>query len=1140
MSCILQPEIKVKSFIGDGVDSGVELLNITKPSFLGTAFKHIVGADIVTAKVLVQVGGGLVTSEPPHYLIFLLGNRLYVQHCSTILFEVWESDKVLTIGEEYSIHCTFTTTGGFVLNVDGSQAILTSWYNPPPFPYNPIELQMSVGRSSYTTPTQSNNGVIYDFYYSIDPDFALPSSIAQYTESPNPEEDNRPFYTGKELFTQEAPDVLPSAWLGGAVQGEVIIQPEIIDPNCINRDPHKFDNLNWVVSVTSEGEPFLNLDGVETQSFNFCTIPENETYFTIPNSFNYVDQDLRVETIQNGFSDGIHKNSLAPIPTASFSISNLELFYHRLCEINGDDLNVFEGAKIEIYMVNGLNPLVVWDSVGEVWNKFDNTLSDVQEQRPTIISPNYPTNEEGYLIFTGTIEDIGFSTQTTSFDCLGVADKINVSLGNLIDPLAQKKDRGGIFPITFGDWSSENDLMPIVLNRNQENVPKIILGEYAHDELNSVRLYDKVSEKDFEVKNDFTIATDKNIVQFKNETATDTLGKALNDDINTYDESQQITNLRDSLFQNPNTGTVATKQALYSVGDELIAYHTPRREPKASYLTTHFGDLKGQISASRGWGGQGVTNHEASAELFEIDSEYQKAIALIDIAPKITGLYWSGKDVLNPTNTSSCGFTTGSFQNVIDKTSKSETDSLPDLNAFAYAGSDDNEFTTTDFFSFEFEKIGLNGEIIKTDCDYSGWFYGGNDFISPSTSQDYTIAMTIKNLDDSALIEDQNRLVFTTDIENSDLDLFTRQVKGDYQNLTSYELISPSGGWLKVKYSVDLTTPDLTTLEQLQEGRIGISCDTIDRLTPNSPRNFFDYLNWRFRVKVNAEDGLWFGRGKGRIESDVLITSSPNAIKDIMTKELGYSPANFGSITSNRDNFPCAFSLFGKQKKWREELKKICFSFGIGSYQSFDGKENLIDFDRRTPDAVISPDMVLLSGGMQSINYSFTDRNDLFNEFLIKYKVNPANKDTQAVLLLNESEIKNTEPIQFLTAQQTQALQSKLSRATKRLGLTNNEKKQFLLESEYFRDGETAERMLNLFILWNTSTKAKVKVEGTYSDFFDLDVGFQVIFEENAFGGLPKKIAESQFLVINKTIIPSMDGGGSIELDLIEMPTEGV
>ena len=221
-------------------------------------------------------------------------------------------------------------------------------------------------------------------------------------------------------------------------------------------------------------------------------------------------------------------------------------------------------------------------------------------------------------------------------------------------------------------------------------------------------------------------------------------------------------------------------------------------------------------------------------------------------------------------------------------------------------------------------------------------------------------------------------------------------------------------------------------------------------------------------------------------------------------------------------------------------MKNICFSFGIGSFQSFDGKENLIDFDRRTPDAVISPDMVLLSGGLQAINYNFTDRNDLFNEFLIKYKVNPANKDTQAVLLLNESEIQNTEDIAFLTAQQIQALQGKLSRATKRLGLTNNEKKQFLLESDYFRDGETAERMMNLFILWNTSTKAKVKVEGTYSDFFDLDVGFQVIFEENAFGGLPKKIAESQFLVINKTINPSMDGGGSIELDLIEMPTDEV
>jgi len=67
-----------------------------------------------------------------------------------------------------------------------------------------------------------------------------------------------------------------------------------------------------------------------------------------------------------------------------------------------------------------------------------------------------------------------------------------------------------------------------------------------------------------------------------------------------------------------------------------------------------------------------------------------------------------------------------------------------------------------------------------------------------------------------------------------------------------------------------------------------------------------------------------------------------------------------------------------------------------------------------------------------------------------------------------------------------------------------------------------------------------VKVSGTYSDFFDLEIGFQTIFEQNAFGGLPKKIAESQFLVIGKTIIPTSEGGGSIEIDLIEIPTAEV
>ena len=58
----------------------------------------------------------------------------------------------------------------------------------------------------------SNGSTAYDYYCSTDSNFSSPSSIAQYTEAPNAEEDNRPYYTGKELFTQVAPDVVPEAY----------------------------------------------------------------------------------------------------------------------------------------------------------------------------------------------------------------------------------------------------------------------------------------------------------------------------------------------------------------------------------------------------------------------------------------------------------------------------------------------------------------------------------------------------------------------------------------------------------------------------------------------------------------------------------------------------------------------------------------------------------------------------------------------------------------------------------------------------------------------------------------------------------------------------------------------------------------
>lgn len=933
----------------------------------------------------------------------------------------------------------------------------------------------------------------------------------------------------------------------------------------ISRTPHKFDNLNWVVQVESEGEPFLNLQGEETFLFHFCTIPANPNYYPDVDSLSYVDQALSIDTIQTKFSSPPHKSALAPIPTTSFSISNLELWYHRLCEINGDDLNTFEGAKISIYMVNSLNPLVVWDSVQSQWFLMDGRTI-TQAPDPTILTPNYPTNEAGYLVFTGTIEDIEFSTESTQFNCLGISDRQNTKLGSLVDPLALKKDRGQIVPISFGDWSSEDDLLPVILDRNQNQVPKIIVGEEPIKRLDSIRLFDKVSERDFSVVNKFSIDPQNKIIVFTDDQPTAELG-ATNSAVGGYwNEGIETINLRNTLFPNvndpndPNKDNPATKQGLFQIEGEPVGFHAPSRPIDEIPASANQFGLKffGGPSASRGWGNQNLSSMGPQSELFEIDQEYQKAIAIIDFSPKIVGCYWGGKNVFDPDvgtglPYSGVGPNNGDFWRVINRTDINETDSAPDNLSFQ-GGSGSNALTAiNDFFSLEFERIGFEGDILKTTFESSVWWAGGSETAGKNVGEG-TFSIFVRN-ETADPLPNENSYFFAqidTDVAGVVGVSWQYNIKGDNGTIppftdpsrfTLFDLIAPpSGAWGKVKMGGDLTTPDLTTIDQINSGRIGFQLELARAGAEFDSRLIVDFLKFNFQARVDAESGLWFARGLARTDQfDNLIEDPTEQLKNIFEKELLFDPNNFGEITTQRSNWKSAFSIYGEQKDWRSVLEKISGSYALASYQSKDGKENLIDYERRTPDFTISPEMVLLSGDLQAISYSFTDREEIFNEVLIKFRINPANNDTQAVLLINETEVQNTDSLSYLDSSKLLTLQEKLGKASKRLGFNNNEKKQLVFETEFLRDSNSAERLIESLILWNTSSKANVKVSGTYSDFFDVKIGDQLIFESGAFGGLPRKISESQFLVYGTTIVPALgEDGGSIDLDLIEIPTEEV
>ena len=206
----------VNSFIGNGVDSGVQLGNINSlPPFLMASTKIIMGSS-QTTDIVFNFGG--VQTNVFNLVGYTEVGEFKVYSGNSINAESWSAPLPLIEGATYSIQFSYSDATGVQVWIDGISQILTNIYLAPP-PPQPSTLELLVGINQ--AGGQVGSSTLYDTYWSTDINSTLPSSVAQYAEAPNPQEDNRPYYTGKELFTQVAPDALPSAWLGGAVQGEV-------------------------------------------------------------------------------------------------------------------------------------------------------------------------------------------------------------------------------------------------------------------------------------------------------------------------------------------------------------------------------------------------------------------------------------------------------------------------------------------------------------------------------------------------------------------------------------------------------------------------------------------------------------------------------------------------------------------------------------------------------------------------------------------------------------------------------------------------------------------------------------------------------------------------------------------------------
>ena len=194
----------VNSFIGNGVDSGVVLGSVPYEPYIACSFKTIykIGGKF---GYLFNVGG-VVGNNDTYMVVYTDNGELKVYSSNASYQKVWTTGIQLTDGVEYSIQTTFSIVQGYTLILDNIPRSLSLIFNGGIISTNPSTLDMRFGFSVEYIGNIMGEG--WELYWSTNPLAIDKATIIQYA-------------TGQEHFTQIAPDALPSAWLGGAVQGEI-------------------------------------------------------------------------------------------------------------------------------------------------------------------------------------------------------------------------------------------------------------------------------------------------------------------------------------------------------------------------------------------------------------------------------------------------------------------------------------------------------------------------------------------------------------------------------------------------------------------------------------------------------------------------------------------------------------------------------------------------------------------------------------------------------------------------------------------------------------------------------------------------------------------------------------------------------
>lgn len=336
---------------------------------------------------------------------------------------------------------------------------------------------------------------------------------------------------------------------------------------------------------------------------------------------------------------------------------------------------------------------------------------------------------------------------------------------------------------------------------------------------------------------------------------------------------------------------------------------------------------------------------------------------------------------------------------------------------------------------------------------------------------------------------------------------------GSYsQNLTDAGI--EAGGVGNIQTTSDLWEKDSTILEMFLPGNHDLLPNNASSLYKRSELEISG-IEGDLEITAEIEDKAIFTRIKGRIDgSNNLIEDPTEVIQDYLTDEIGFT--DFSTVTSNRASWKFAGSIFGQRQKNRDILKKIADEFALMIITNSDGSMSILDYDKKvSPDHTITEDIVLIGGNnLIDFSYSYGSREELFNRIEVHYRKRLPTGEYGKIIYLSDSSSSKLDGQDFSSYMSWGlfgSLQSKLLTAKQILNTDTDVTK--VIQLDYIRDDETADRRLEHEILWNYKPRLTIKFKLSWNDGYNINQGQQVDLN---FSGYSTMITSPRYLITKK------------------------